>query len=158
MVAGLAIAHGRVGQVDLQAWDSWTKGSTRNMDAAAHCLKVLRDDAETPPPADDNPPPPVGPLEAAPQPPADDDPAPPAAQQQADPQPPADDNPPQVLTREQTILNAVRALDPDDADLWTRAGNPKVAAIRQATGLNDVTAAEVTAAWNAVKQESAADG
>ena len=40
-------------------------------------------------------------------------------------------------------------LTPGRDDHWTRAGKPEVAALRAATGLDDVSAAERDAAWAA---------
>ena len=52
-------------------------------------------------------------------------------------------------SRHDRITVAIADLTPGQADHWTRAGKPEVAALRAATGLDDVTAAERDAAWAA---------
>ena len=52
-------------------------------------------------------------------------------------------------TRCGDLAAACAALDPADASRWTRSGVPKLAALRAASGLSDITAAERDAAWAA---------
>ena len=47
------------------------------------------------------------------------------------------------------LAAACAALDPGDASRWTRSGVPQLAALRDASGLSDITAAERDAAWAA---------
>ena len=57
--------------------------------------------------------------------------------------------------READLHAAIAGLDLRSDDHWTRDGRPEVRALREATGLDDVSAAERDAAW-AAYQEAAA--
>lgn len=51
------------------------------------------------------------------------------------------------------IRAAMRGLDPDNPDHFTKAGLPEVAALKQATGLESVSAAERSELWDAEQAE-----
>lgn len=53
--------------------------------------------------------------------------------------------------RAERIRSAAAGMDRDDKSLWTADGEPKVAALEAASGLQDVTADERDTAWAAVK-------
>ena len=52
-------------------------------------------------------------------------------------------------TRRGDLAAACAAVNPADASLWTRSGVPQLPALRAASGLSDITAAERDAAWAA---------
>ena len=71
------------------------------------------------------------------------------AEENPPPPPPSNppgDNPPQP-TREERILEGVGKLDPENEDHFTKSGVPDVSALREASGVDDVSAAERDAAW-----------
>ncbi len=51
--------------------------------------------------------------------------------------------------REAALLAAIAGLEKGNPDHWTRDGKPEVRALRAATGLGDIGAAERDAAWDA---------
>ena len=53
------------------------------------------------------------------------------------------------------LAAAIDALEPGREDHWTRDGRPEVRALREASGLADVTAAERDAAWADVQAAGA---
>ncbi len=62
---------------------------------------------------------------------------------------PASVPPEAAPSRAETIRRAIGGLEPGREDHWTKSGRPEVAALRAATGLADVGAAERDAAWAA---------
>ena len=56
--------------------------------------------------------------------------------------------------RHDRIADAIATLEPGRADHWTRSGKPEVAALRAATGLGDLSAAERDAVWATVQASS----
>lgn len=70
-----------------------------------------------------------------------------SATKAADPAPAPEAGAGEAATRHDRIVMAIADLTPGRDDHWTRAGKPEVAALRAATGLDDVTAAERDAAW-----------
>lgn len=71
------------------------------------------------------------------------------ASQGADPAPGPEAGAGEPPSRHDRLIVAIADLTPGRADHWTRAGKPEVAALRAATGLDAVTAAERDAAWAA---------
>ena len=54
-------------------------------------------------------------------------------------------------SRHDRIADAIATLEPGRADHWTRSGKPEVAALRAATGLSDLSAAERDTVWATVQ-------
>ena len=54
--------------------------------------------------------------------------------------------------REAALRAAIAGLEPGRDDHWTRDGRPEVRALREASGLDDVSAAERDAAWAARRE------
>ena len=53
------------------------------------------------------------------------------------------------------IRAAMRGLDPDNPDHFTTSGAPEIAALKQATGLSSITAAERNTLWETERAEKA---
>ncbi len=53
--------------------------------------------------------------------------------------------------RAERVRAAVAGLEPGREEHWTKSGKPEVAALRAATGMADVSAAERDAAWAATR-------
>lgn len=58
---------------------------------------------------------------------------------------------PQVLK----VVDALKALDPENEEFWTDAGLPKVAAIEDASGVVGVTRKDIEAAWPGFNRDKA---
>ena len=52
---------------------------------------------------------------------------------------------------EVSLHEAIAGLDPNDNSLWTKGGAPQLAALRRATGRDDITAAERDESWAAYR-------
>ena len=103
-------------------------------------VEALRRDVAAlaaPPPEGVDPPPAPEPGEEEP------------ASQGADPAPGPEAGAGEPPSRHDRLIVAIADLTPGRADHWTRTGKPEVAALRAATGLDAVTAAERDAAWAA---------
>ena len=56
---------------------------------------------------------------------------------------------PPAPTREQVIQDGIAALDTANPDNWMQSGAPNLAALKESSGLSDVTATERDEAWAA---------
>ena len=118
-IAGYSLRPNFVENIDREQYDNWMAVSGSNRQVAATQLKIEPEyEPEMDPPAGSAPPAPT-----------------------PEPSPVRDSD------RMLALVDAVSHIDDDDRTLWTSEGKPTLGAIRAASSLPDVTAAERDLAW-----------